>query len=90
MGNVPRLPFTVHHILYFLLCTFYYYLSLIRENNPFIRNLFHKKVSLDLCSLFEINHSYLGIWAIEFVVGENVSDGISTIDEIIDNQYFEL
>lgn len=65
-------------------------LSMIRENNPFISNLLHKIISLNLCSCLEVNHSYLGICTVEFIIGKYVRNRISTINEIIDNQYFEL
>jgi len=65
-------------------------LSLVRKDYSLIRDLLHEKISLNLGSVFEIYHGYLGVWTIELVVGEYVRNSVSAIDEIIDNQYLEL
>jgi len=63
---------------------------MIGENYSFISNFLDKKVSIDFCSCFEINHCDFGIGTVKFVVVEYVGNGISAIDEIVNYQHFEL
>jgi len=58
---------------------------MVRKDYPLICDLLHKKISLNLGSVFEIDYGYPSIWTIKFVIGKYIRDSITAVDEIIDN-----